>query len=233
MAECITTAQFMAFFCPDFSSYGCPSAGSIAFDGTGSVNDTITIGTLTATAIAGARVAGSSTWTIGATAADSAANFATMIADSLFSEIVDRTVISTLVTLSTVAKGYSSLLDMDVTGTTSDYTITAFTGGALMADLVIASVCGIVGACFGGQRQLAQYYLTAHMLAGAKGLDVGVQTSAAINAISAGFTSTPFGQADAVYSGTSYGRQFLLVRSLVPRFGFSVIANDGGGYCGC
>ena len=232
MADCITTAGFMAFFCPDFSAYGCPSTGSIAFDGPGLAGDTLTIGTLTATAIAGARAAGSSTWTIGATAADSAANFAVMLSDSLFSEVVDRTVVSTLVTLSTVAVGYSSLLDVSVTGTASDYTITEFSGGALMVDTVIASVCGIVGACFGGQRHLAQYYLTAHMLAGLKGLDVGVQTSAAINAISAGFTSTPFGLSDAVYSGTSYGRQFLLVRSIVPRFGFSVIANNGV-YCGC
>ena len=233
MAECITTEGFMGFFCPEFRSYGCASSGAITFDGPGLVGDTLTIGTLTATAVAGPRVAGSSTWTIGLTAEASATSFAAMLADSLFASLVTGVRSGAVVSLTTIPKGWLSLLSLGVSGGVGDYTLTLFAGGTTMVDTIVSAVCRLVGACFGSNRALAQYYLAAHMLAGTKGLDVGTQVSAAINAISAGFSSTPYGPEDAVFANTPYGRQFLMIRSITPRLGFGVIADSWGGGCGC
>lgn len=233
-ASCITLDGFMAFFCPEFASVGCASAGAIEFVEVGDLADTITIGPLTATAVAGARVVGSLTWTIGANPAASATSFEVMLADSLFATVVSATRSGAKLELTTLATGYASLLDLE-TSTPSSYTLTAFTGGTTMVETLIAAACRLIGSCFGSFQQLAQYYLAAHLIAGTKAQDVGVQTSAAINAISAGFSITPYGPADAIFANTPYGRQFLALRAMVPRFGFSVISNPGGsgGGCGC
>lgn len=234
MAECITTAEFMAFFCPRFRSDGCPGTGAIEFVGAGLVGDTITIGTLTATAIAGARAAGSLTWTIGGSAEASATSFAAMLADSAFVDVVTASRSSAVVSMTTFAKGWLSLLEIDITGDVASYSATAFSGGTELVDTVIASACRLVGACFGSNRKLAQYYLAAHMLTGLAGRDLGQQVSAAINAISAGFAATSFNSADAVYASTPYGRQYLLIRKMTPQFGFGAVVGSGaGGGCGC
>ena len=107
---------------------GGPSIGTIEWLSTGTVGDTISIGGVQMTAVAGARVAGSSTWSIDGAAVAEATSFVAAIADSEAADIVSAVKTTPVsVQITTLAKGYNSELAFS----TSDAAVYELSGATL------------------------------------------------------------------------------------------------------
>lgn len=232
--SCLDVTAFLGFL-PAFASTGSTSSGSIAWLSTGSPGDTITIGSVTLTAVAGARAAGSSTWSVDGDEAAEAASFRAAIADSAASALVSASGSGTTVNLTTVSTGPASLLDL-ATSTDEVYDLTAFAGGDDQIRLMLEATCTMIGACWPAAKAgLAHAYLTAHFLAVGAGNEGGVRTSRTVNKISEGSAAPSFDASDAAFATTKYGRLYLALRSTIPVLPMSTAINFGisTGGCGC
>jgi hypothetical protein len=229
---CLDVTAFLGFL-PTFASTGSTSVGSIAWLSTGTAGDTITIGSVTMTAVAGARVAGSSTWSVDGPEAQEAASFRAAVADSAAAALVTASGSGATVSLRTTAKGPVSLLDLS-TSAAEVYGLTPFAGGDDQIRLTLEATCPMVGDCFGAKAGLAHAYLTAHFLDVAAGLEGGVRTSRAINKISEGSSAPSFDAGDAAFATTRWGRLFLALRSSVVVMPMTTAINFmSTGGCGC
>ena len=221
---CLTAATFLALV-PAFSAVGGASTGTIEWLATGTVGETISIGGVQLTAVAGARVAASNTWSIDGDEVAEATSFVAAIADSDATAIVtaEKTT-PIIVELTTVELGS----DSELAFSTSDdavYLLSGSTleGGSSLLDFTLNTTCSMVNtSIWGSKAGAAQAYLTAHFMAiatGAGGGEAGVTTSRAIAQISQSNASTSFDASDAAFASTRWGRQYLALRATVINFG--------------
>lgn len=229
---CLTAAAFLALV-PDFASVGGPSTGTIVWAATGTAGETISIGGVQMTAVAGARVAGSNTWSVDGDAATEATSFVAAIADSDAAEIVtaEKTT-PTAVEVTTIGLGYDSELAF-ATSTPLVYTLSGdtLTGGSDLLDFQLETTCLMVNAsAWGSKAGAAQAYLCAHFMAiatGKGGGETGATTSRSMAAISQSNASTAFATTDAAFASTRWGRMFLALRATVINFGMLTSSRGG------
>jgi len=226
---CIDLPAFLDFL-PEFGSTGSASTGSIEWLATGTAGDTITIGTVTLTAVAGARVAGSLTWSVDGDATAEAASFRAALADSPAAAVVLASGAGVVVDLTTRTKGPVSLLDLAASDP-DVYGLTPFAGGDSQIVMTLALTCPLV-ACHGANKGMAHAYLAAHFLAVGGGQESGVRTSRTVNKISEGTTAPSFAASDAAFATTRFGRLYLALRSSVLVLPMTTATPWGGG-CGC
>jgi hypothetical protein len=234
---CLTVATFLALV-PAFSVVGGASTGTIEWIATGTVGDTIDIGGVQMTAVAGARTAGSNTWSVDGSAVAEATSFVAAIADSDATAIVSaEKTTPTIVELSTVGLGYDSELAL-ATSDDAVYTLSGdtLTGGSDLLDFQLETTCLMVSTTIWGSKAgAAQAYLCAHFMAiatGAGGGETGATTSRTIAQISQSNTSTAFATTDAAYASTRYGRMYLALRATVINFGMMTSARGCFGLVG-
>lgn len=226
---CLTAAAFRALV-PDMSSVGGASTGTIEWLSTGTAGETISIGGVQLTAVAGARVAGSNTWSVDGDAVAEATSFVAAIADSdATAYVTAEKTTPQIVEITTIGLGYDSELALSTSAPlVYDLSGATLTGGSDLLDFQLATTCLMVSAsAWGSKAGAAQAYLTAHFMAiatGAGGGETGVSTSRNINAISASNSSTAFATTDAAFASTRWGRMYLALRATVINFGMMTSA---------
>ena len=234
---CLSVASFLALV-PEFSSVGGPSVGTVEWLGSGSAGQTISIGGVEMVAVAGARAAGSSTWSVDGSTTAQATSFVAAIVDSEAADIL--TAVKTtpvIVRLTTLGHGIDSELVFS-TSTPATYDLSGATldGGSDLLDFQLGTTCLMVNASkWGSKAGAAQAYLTAHFMAiatGAGGGETGVTTSRAISAISQANASTAFDSSDAAFASTRRGRMYLALRKTVMLIPMTTGARGFGGLCG-
>lgn len=228
--SCLDVTAFLGFL-PAFASTGSTSSASIKWLATGTAGQTITIGSVTLTAVAGARAAGSSTWSVDGTAEQEAASFRAAIADSAASALVAASGSGTTVNLTTVSKGPASLLDL-ATSDAEVYELTAFAGGDDQVRLTLEMTCTMIGECWGSKAGMAHAYLTAHFLEVDADKEKGTVTGRSMNSISHSLTAPSFDAGDAPFASTRYGRLYLALRKTIPVLPMTTAGGYLGG-CGC
>lgn len=234
---CLSVATFLALV-PEFSSVGGPSIGTIEWLGTGTVGDTISIGGVQMTAVAGARVAGSSTWSVDGSAVAEATSFVAAIADSDAADLVSAVKTTpSIVKVTTLGGGF----DSELAFTTSDAAVydlsdTTLTGGSDLLDFQLTTTCLMVNASkWGSKAGAAQAYLAAHFMAiatGAGGGETGATTSRSIDRISQANASTAFATTDAAFASTRWGRMYLALKATVLRIPMATSLRGCGGFNG-
>jgi hypothetical protein len=234
---CLTAEAFLALV-PAFSAVGGASTGTIEWIATGTIGDTIDIGGVQLTAVAGARTAGSNTWSIDGSDVAEATSFVAAIADSDATAIVSaEKTTPTIVELTTVGFGYDSELALS-TSAPLVYTLSgdAMDGGSDLLDFTLQTTCLMINASVWGTKAgAAQAYLTAHFMAiatGAGGGETGASTSRTIAQISQSNASTAFDTSDAAYASTKWGRLYLALRATVINFGMMTSARGCFGLVG-
>lgn len=234
---CLSVATFLALV-PEFSSVGGPSIGTIEWLSTGTVGDTIDIGGVQMTAVSGARVAGSSTWSVDGSAVAEATSFVAAIADSEAADLVSAVKTTpSIVKVTTLGGG----VDSELAFTTSDAAVydlsdTTLTGGSDLLDFQLETTCLMVNASkWGSKAGAAQAYLAAHFMAiatGAGGGETGATTSRSIDRISQANASTAFESSDAAFASTRWGRMYLALKATVLRIPMATGLRGCGGFNG-
>lgn len=226
---CLSAEAFLALV-PDFSSVGGASTGTIEWLATGTAGDTISIGGVQLTAVDGARVAGSNTWSVDGDAAAEATSFVAAIADSdATAYVTAEKTTPQVVEITTIGLGYDSELAFS-TSAPLVYELSGdtLTGGSDLLDFQLATTCTMVNAsAWGSKAGAAQAYLCAHFMAiatGAGGGETGVSTSRSIAQISQSNASTSFDTSDAAFASTKWGRMYLALRATVINFGMMTSA---------
>lgn len=220
---CVTVTKFLSIV-PELATFGGPGAGTVSFVNPTVAPDTFTVGAAIGTATAGARVAGTDTWsTSGATSAQ-LASFVAMLNDiaASFAAIVSGLATAPTVALVTsVATGVAG----DIAWSTSDPTdivldpLVALSGGTDQIDFYLDCACSMVNAqCWGSKFECGVIYLAAHLMTVANGGETGAVTSKKIDKISVGYASTSFDTSDAAFSSTKYGRNYLALRETIIVF---------------
>jgi hypothetical protein len=220
---CIDVATFLAAL-PEFANAGGPSTGSITWLGVGAAGQTIAIGGVEMLAVAGARVAGSETWSVDGTASAQASSFVAALADSEAAETLTAVKSTpTTVVLTTIADGQASELALS-TSTPATYELTgdSLTGGGGLLDLQLATACSMVNvAVWKGKAGAGAIYLTAHLMTIAApnigGGETGATTSRGIDRISQSNQATAFATTDAAFASTRWGRLYLALKKGLPR----------------
>ncbi len=233
----LTIEAFLALV-PEFASVGGPSIGTIEWLNTGTVGDTISIGGVQMTAVAGARVAGSSTWSIDGAAVAEATSFVAAIADSEAADIVSAVKTTpVIVQITTLAEGYNS----EIAFSTSDaavYELSGATlaGGSDLLDFQLSTTASMVNvSTWRGKAGAAQAYLCAHFMAiatGAGGGETGATTSRSIDRISQSNAATSFDMSDAAFASTRWGRLYLALKATVLRIPMATSLRGCGGFNG-
>jgi hypothetical protein len=234
---CLTVAAFLSLV-PDFASVGGASTGTIEWAATGTAGQTISIGGVQLTAVAGARVAASNTWSVDGDAVAEATSFVAAIADSdAATYVTAEKTTPTIVELTTIGLGYDSELAFS-TSTPAVYVLSGDTldGGSDLLDFQLETTCLMVNAsAWGSKAGAAQAYLAAHFMAvatGSGGGETGVSTSRSIAQISQSNASTAFATTDAAYASTRWGRLYLSLRATVINFGMMTSARGCFGFGG-
>jgi hypothetical protein len=234
---CLTAEAFLALV-PAFSAVGGASTGTIEWVATGTAGDTIDIGGVQLTAVAGARTAGSNTWSVDGSDVAEATSFVAAIADSDATAIVSaEKTTPTIVELTTVGLGYDSELAL-ATSAPLVYTLSGdtLTGGSDLLDFQLETTCLMINtSVWGTKAGAAQAYLCAHFMAvatGAGGGETGATTSRTIAQISQSNASTAFDTSDAAFASTKWGRLYLALRATVINFGMMTSARGCFGLVG-
>lgn len=217
---CIDVATFLSI-APEFSAVGGVSSGTITWLGVGVAGQTIAIGGLEFVAVAGARTAGSLTWSVDGSASAQASSFVAAVADSEAVDTITATKTTpTTVRIVTLGHGVDSELYF-ATSTPATYQLSGATldGGSDVLDFQLATACTMINASLWGSKAGAgQAYLTAHFMAiatGAGGGETGVTTSRTIDRISQGNAATSFDVSDAAFASTKWGRMYLALKKTI------------------
>lgn len=244
MSTCLTAVQFLTQTGTEFSTFGPASTGTISVDAVGSPGDTITIGGVVLTAVAGARTSGSNDFSLAsgttlgvaeeivAALTDPANGFAPLVTAAIQIPGVP------VVALTSVSTGYYSTLPLATSDAVS-YVLsgTQLEGGELLIETILASACSMLGGCWGAKLPYAHLYLTAHFLTVASGGESGPVTSRSIDKISEGYSPASFDTSDAAFANTRWGRLYLALRKTVVNIGAvagrSSFGLIGRGGCGC
>lgn len=243
-ASCVTIAEFISATGTEFQTFGAASTGTIQVDSVGAPGDTITIGGVVLTAVAGARTSGSDDFSL---ASGTTLGVAQSITDALtdaangFTALVSAAIQIPgvpIVQLTSVSTGYYSTLPL-VTSAAAVYVLSAatLTGGADLLTTILDSTCQMLGDCWGTKKSWGHIYLAAHFVTIADGGAGGPVASRSIDKISESYAVQP--PSDPDLGSTKWGLLYLALRKTLPNLGiavgrsnFSRIGIVGGG-CGC
>jgi hypothetical protein len=220
----ITVQSFLSL-AGEFAGAGSASTGGVTWLGAGVAGQTITVGALEFVAVAGARAAGSLTWSAAGSTSAQATSFAAMVADSEAADVITAAKVTpTSVTITTLATGPASELALE-TSTPATYQLTGptLTGGSDLIAFALNVASSMVNiTAWRSKATAATIYLAAHMLAvqtGKGGGETGVVVSRGLDRLSTSNASTSFEPTDAALASTRWGRMYLALRKtllLVP-----------------
>ena len=231
-AACLTTTEFLTLTGTEFVSFGPASTGNITVASVGAPGDTLTLGGVVLTAVAGARTPGSDDFSL---ASATAAGVAQSIADAIADPLNSLTAILTaslrtpglaIVDLVSVLTGPYSLLPIETDAALvyvlSDVTLT---GGDEQLNEIVSCSCQMLDpTCWGAKRSCAHHYLAAHFITVAEGGSGGTVASKSIDKISISMAvATP---TDTDFSTTEWGRMYLALKRSIVQFG-AVAGNSG------
>lgn len=229
----LTLETFFASL-PVFEAAGAVSTGTVEWIDLGTAGDTIAVGGLEFVAVAGARAAGSLTWSVDGTASAQASSFVAMVNDSEAADaLLAVKVTPTKVKLTTIAHGYESELYF-ATSDAAVYTLSGatLTGGSALATFYLGVSASMINVAVWKTKAISgQTFLLAHFLAVATGIgggELGVVTSRGMDRISQGNAATSFDPSDAALASSKWGRQYLALRRTV----FVLGATTGARGCG-
>lgn len=226
-ASCLTVAEFLSATGTEFSTFGAASTGTIEISAVGSPGDTITIGGVDLTAVAGARSSGSNDFSL---ASGTELGVAQSIVDALsdtangFVSLVTAAVQIPgvpIIQLTSVSTGYYSTLPLATSDAVS-YVLSgdALTGGPDLLDTILTASCSMLGSCWGSKKSDGHLYLTAHFLSVASGNEGGSVSSRSIDKISESYAVTP--PSDPDLGSTKWGRMYLALKKTIPNLGITV-----------
>jgi len=210
-STCATVDQLIAV-APEFEFFGGPSKGQILLTGNTLAGETLTIGDVVLTAVAGVPLADQ--WSIDGTVLEQANSLLLALQGvSLVSYIVAEKVFgSPKIKVTTLEEGLNSSYPWSTTSTS----ITLAPGDKLNGgDCDIAFYLGIACSmlnkgCWGTKTLPASIYIAAHLMAISLDEDSGVATSRGISAISEGYSYlAPTGLSDPYWNNTKWGRLYL------------------------
>lgn len=213
----VTVSSFLSI-AGEFASAGQASTGTVAWLGAGVAGQTIVIGPLEFTAVAGARAAGSTTWSVVGTTSAQASSFVAAIADSEAADLLTAAKVTpTSVMLTTLSTGPASELSLETTApATYEMSGPNLTGGSTLIEFTLNVAASMVNAsAWRAKANAATIYLAAHMLAVETGLgggETGVITSRGMDRLSTANASTSFDTGDAAMASTRWGRMYLALR---------------------
>lgn len=216
-SSCATVDQLIAFI-PDLKTYGPPSSGTLTLDGETLVGETLTIGGITLTAVAG--VAGNNQWSVDG---DEYAELNSLVSSiNLYAGAVVTASVRTpgllIINLDSVSTGAYSNLPMSTTSPNITLSGSTLTGGECDLEFFLATACSMISKqCFGTKTLAASMYLAAHLIEISNGGDSGALTSRSIDKISEGFAYVSPDVNDAYYANTKWGRLYLALYKTIPK----------------
>ena len=223
--SCLTLEGFLTWSGTEFVTFGANSTGDIEVSTTGLVGETITVGGVVFTGVAGARTSGSNDFSIDpASAALLAVELVAALSDPLngAAAIVTTTLRTpgvAIVDLTSVSTGVYSLIPVE-TNTPATYVLSAATltgGDEMLVDLLTCTCAMLPAACWGNKRSCAHEYLAAHFITVASGGSGGTVSSKKIDKISISYAVSP--PSDPDLGSTKYGLLYLALRQSIVRFG--------------
>lgn len=241
-ASCLTLAEFLSATGTEFQTFGGASTGTIEVASVGAPGDTIDIGGVTLTSVAGARTSGSDDFSL---ASGTTLGVAQSIVDALTDAANSFTTLVTasiqipgvpVVQLTSVSTGYYSTLPL-VTSAAAVYVLSGatLTGGADQLTTIIDSTCNMLGDCWGTKKSQGHLYLAAHFATIASGGAGGPVTSRSIDKISESYAVAP--PSDPDLGSTKWGLLYLALKKTLPNLGIAVGRSNlgliGTGGCGC
>jgi len=224
---CLTSAQILKFD-PSVATLGFSSTGTIQVDSVGAPGDTIDIGGVSLTAVAGARTSGSDDFSLASgTTLGVATDIVAALGDASnsFTSLVTGAIqipgVPT-VQLTSVATGYYSTLPL-ATSAAAVYVLSGatLTGGEEFIDEMVSCTCGMLGDCWGVKKDCAHRYLALHFLTVASGGAGGPVSSRTIDRLSESYAITP--PTDAELGSTKWGLLYLALKKTVlklPQSGY-------------
>lgn len=229
----ITVQSFLSL-AGEFAGAGSASTGGVSWLGAGAAGQTITIGALEFVAVAGARSAGSLTWSAAGTLSAQASSFVAMISDSEAADVLSAAKLTpTSVTITTLATGPASELALE-TSTPATYQLTGptLTGGSELITFALNVATSMVNtSAWRSKAPAATIYLAAHMLAvqtSNGGGETGVIVGRGLDRLSTSNASTSFEPSDAALASTRWGRMYLALRKTLLQL---PAATSARGWC--
>lgn len=230
-ASCVTLQEFLTATGTEFLTFGVASTGTVAVASVGAPGDTITIGGVPLTAVAGARTPGDDDFSlISGTVLGVAQSIVDAINDASnsFTTLVTAAIQIPgvpIVQLTTVSTGFYSTLPF-VTSAAAVYELDPddgnLSGGADLLTTILDSSCQMLGSCWGVKKSWGNIYLAAHFATVAMGGAGGPVTSRSIDKISESMAVVPFPQTDAAFASTKWGQMYLALRNSLPNLGIAV-----------
>jgi len=225
-ASCVTPAAFLAATGTEFTDLGVASTGTVTVASVGSPAETITVGGVALTAVAGARTPGSDDFSLSSGTVlgvaqsivdavnDAANSFATLVTATLLTPGLP------VLQLTSVSTGYHSTLPF-VTDAPAVYDLDpdggSLSGGEVMVTTILDSTCAMLGPCWGTKKSWAHIYLAAHFATISEGGAGGPVSSRSIDKISESYAIQP--PSDPDLGSTKWGLLYLALRATVPNIG--------------
>jgi hypothetical protein len=215
--SCITVVDLLKV-APELAAVGGPGVGTLTLAGATVALDSVTIGAAIGTAAAGARVAGSDTWsTDGATSAQ-LASLVEMLNDQAASFAAIVTGLATAPTVALVSSRATGIAG-DIAWATSDVVdivldpLASLVGGAAQLEFYIECACLMVNrACWGAKWECGVTLLAAHLATVGAGAAAGIVSGKTIDKISVSYAVTTFSSDDAAFASSRYGQDYLAMR---------------------
>jgi len=208
-SSCATIPQLIEFL-PDLQTFGGPSKGVIELTGLTLEDDTLTIGGVTLTAVAG--VAAANQWSVDGTLFDQLNSLLAAITGtgaSLVGSITAQILTPGIakIQVSSIITGYYSQIPWSTTSAQialdpSD----KLAGGQCDLEFFSNTACSMMGDCWGSKKMSGHMYLVAHLIEMANGNDNGALTSRSIDKISEGYSYV--NPTDPNLANTKWGRLY-------------------------
>lgn len=221
---CITLEEFLALTGTEFRAFGAASTGTVDVVSVGAAAQTITIGEVVLTAVAGVRTPGSDDFSL---ASGTALGVAQSIVDAIsdgansFVAIVKARLETpgvSVVALESVTTGYDSQVPIS-TSTPLVYALsgTTLVGGRSVLAQLLEVTCAMLGDCWGSKRSYGHLYLAAHYATVANGGAGGIVSTRSIDKISESYAIGQFFTLDPQYGSTKWGVLYLMLRGTLLR----------------
>lgn len=207
--KCATIAQLVEF-APELASFGGPSKGKLTLTDLTIVGDTLTIGGVTLTAVAGVPL--TDQWSVDGTVFDQVNSILDALTQtgSPFAGMITASILTPgipTIEVSSVMTGLYSQIPWSTTSTSITLDpVDKLTGGQCDLEFYSNTACSMMGNCWGNKKLSGHMFLTAHLIEMANGNDLGILTSRSIDKISEGFSSVPGENPN--LANTKWGRQY-------------------------
>jgi hypothetical protein len=220
-ARCATLAEVLTAV-PSLATFGDRASGVATFVGSPAPGDTFVVGAAQLVGVAGARTPGANDWSTDGSLLTQALDFIAALNDPAndFAAFVSASQLApglAAVQVTTLGTGAAADLPWSTTAPLLLDPGTTLAGGGYLLGLLLDTACSMISVeCWGDKASAGHTYLTAHLatVAGAAGQggEGGPLTSQGMGAISASWATTGFDASDASFSGTKWGRMYIMLR---------------------